>query len=233
MLILALETSGPFGGLAVLEDGKLLGEVMLSSHETYSKILLDTMEWLFKRLRTGWSHIGMIAVSLGPGSFTGLRIGIATAKGLAFSLGIPLVGVPTLDALAANITGCGDDLICPVLDAKKKQVYLAFYQGQANGCIRRISNFQCLTPKEAVKAIPSAGRIFILGDGADLLDLNELSLPNRQAYLAPAHLAHIRAGNIGLLAWQRFISGSPDDTGALKPIYVRPSDAELNNNTPH
>ncbi|MGQ9813201.1 MAG: tRNA (adenosine(37)-N6)-threonylcarbamoyltransferase complex dimerization subunit type 1 TsaB [Dissulfurimicrobium sp.] len=229
MLILALETSGPFSGLAVLEDGKLLGEVTLSSHETYSKILLDTIEWLFKRLQTGWSHIGMIAVNLGPGNFTGLRVGLATAKGLAFSLGIPLIGVPALDALAANVSGCEGDLICPVLDAKKKQVYLAFYQGQANGCIKRISNFQCLTPKEAANTLPSVGRVFIIGNGAGLLNLNELSPQNRQTYLAPAHLAHIRAENIGLLAWQRFISGPSDDAGALKPIYVRPSDAELNN----
>lgn len=228
MLTLALETSGPFGGVSVLKDEKLLGEVMLSSHETYSKRLLNTIECLFKDLQTGWAHINMIAISLGPGNFTGLRIGLATAKGLAFSLGIPVVGVPTLDALAANITGCEGDIICPVLDAKKSQVYLALYRGQTNGHVRRISNFRCLTPKEAINIMPSDGRIFILGDGAGLLDINDLFPPNRQVYFASAHLAHIRAENIGLLAWQRYISGSSDDTDALKPIYVRPSEAELN-----
>lgn len=227
MYILALETSGPSGGIAVLKDGKFLGEVMLSSNETYSKILLDTIEWLFKRLRIGWSHIGAIAVSLGPGGFTGLRIGISTAKGLAFALGIPIIGVPSLDALAANMTHC-DGIVCPVIMAKKDQVYLAVYQGQADGCIRRISDFQCMTPKEAVDILPSCGRIFILGDGAGLIDPKELSLPSRQIYFASTYLSHIRAGNIGLLAWRRFMRGSFDDIGALKPIYVRPSDAELN-----
>lgn len=228
MFILALETSGPLGGIALLKDEKLLGEIMLSGHATYSKMLLETIEWLYKELRIEWPQIDMIAVGLGPGSFTGLRIGLATAKGLAFSLGIPVIGVPTLDALAANITGREDDIICPVLDAKKYQVYLACYQDMSNGLIKNISGFQCLTPKEAISAIPSSGRVIILGDGAGLLDLEKLSPQrNRQIYIAPNHLAHLRAENIGLLALRRFMSDSCDDIDALKPIYVRPAYAEL------
>ncbi|MGC9022361.1 MAG: tRNA (adenosine(37)-N6)-threonylcarbamoyltransferase complex dimerization subunit type 1 TsaB [Dissulfurimicrobium sp.] len=172
----------------------------------------------------------MIAVGLGPGSFTGLRIGLATAKGLAFSLGIPLIGVPTLDALAANIICCEGDIICPVLDAKKSQVYLAFNKGQMDGWHVRISRFQCLTPKEVLEQLPGRGRIFFLGDGAHLLGIKEdkeLSL-DRKAYLVPAHLARIKAENIGLIAWRRYMSGAVgSDIGTLRPIYVRPSDAEL------
>ena len=198
---------------------------MTAGHETYSRRLLGAAGRLFKDLGIEWSDIKLIGISLGPGSFTGLRIGLSTAKGLAFSLGVPIVGVPTLDALAANIAGCPGDVICPVLDARKGQVYTACYRCRYDCGADRISSFHVIGPKEVVSSIPPGGRVFLLGEGVPLLETNRLETADRCINIAPEHLAHVRAANIGLIAEQRFKSGLADDINALKPLYIRPSDA--------
>lgn len=228
MFTLALDTSSKFGGVAVLKDGSLMGEVMVASHETYSRRLLGTAGRLFKDLAIEWLDINLVGVSIGPGSFTGLRIGLSTAKGLAFSLRVPIIGVPTLDALAANITGCEGDLICPVIDARKGQVYTAFYRGHDDGGAERISPFYVIDPKDAVRSIPPGGRVFLLGEGARLLETSRSEASDRRIHFTPEHLANVRAASIGLIAEHRFKSGRTDDINALKPLYIRPSEAELN-----
>ena len=165
MLTLSIETSGTVGGVAFIRDGRLVAEVTLAGNETHSRRLMLTTRWLMQRLGVGWSDLDLLAVSLGPGSFTGLRIGIATAKGLAFALGLPLFGVSTLDALASHVFPGKGDLVCPLLDARKSQVYMACYQYGGPGEIERISPYRVIFPEELNAFLPDSHRVLLLGDG--------------------------------------------------------------------
>jgi tRNA threonylcarbamoyladenosine biosynthesis protein TsaB len=224
MLVLALETSGITSGVAVVREGEPLGEVTLASRETHSRTLIKTIEWLLERLGKGWPDIGLVAVSIGPGSFTGLRIGLATGKGLAFALGIPLIGVPTLDALAGHVTPGEGDLVCPVLDARKAQVYAAFFRGCGAGSIERIGPYMVVSPQDLIASLPACRRVFFLGDAICVYGEIFSRCPGGRAVLVPGHLSHVRAVSVGL--WAETNVGkkeTPDDLRTLKPLYVRPS----------
>lgn len=229
MLTLSIETSDYMGGVALVRDGQPVAEVGLASKETHSRRLMVIIKWLMQRLGADWSDLDVLAVSLGPGSFTGLRIGLATAKGLAFALGLPLIGVPTLDALASHVIACKGDLVCPVLDARKSQVYTALYQIRSSGELEKISPYQAIFPEELVAFVPYGQRVLLLGGGLLLyMDIFVNGLGNR-AVIVPNHMTHVRAASVGILAelrWQK--DRRPDDYKTLKPIYVRPSEAEEN-----
>jgi tRNA threonylcarbamoyladenosine biosynthesis protein TsaB len=224
MLVLALETSGITGGVAVVRDGQPLGEVTFASRETHSRTLIKTVEWLLGRLGAGWPDIRLVAVSIGPGSFTGLRIGLATGKGLAFALGIPIVGVPTLDALAGHVIPGEGDLVCPVLDARKAQVYAAFFRDCGTGTIERIGPYLAVSPQDLVASLPACRRAFFLGDAIYVYGEIFSQCLGGRAVLVPGHLSHVRAVSVGL--WAEMSAGikeRPDDLRTLKPLYVRPS----------
>jgi tRNA threonylcarbamoyladenosine biosynthesis protein TsaB len=199
----------------------------LASKETHSRRLTATIKWLMQRLGAEWSDLDLLAVSLGPGSFTGLRIGIATVKGLAFALGLPLIGVPTLDALASHVIACKGDIVCPVLDARKSEVYTALYQIRNSGELEKISPYQVISPEQLAVFVPYGQRVLLLGGGLLLYkDIFVRGLGNR-AVIVPSHMAYVRAASVGILAelrWQK--EKRPDDFNILKPIYVRPSEAE-------
>lgn len=227
MLTLSIETSDYMGGVALVRDGRPVAEVGLASKETHSRRLMVVIKWLMQRLGADWSDLDILAVGLGPGSFTGLRIGLATAKGLAFALGLPLIGVPTLDALASHVIACKGDLVCPVLDARKSEVYTALYQIKNSGELEKISPYQAISPEELAVFVPYGQRVLLLGGGLLLYqDIFVHGLGNR-AVIVPSHMAHVRAASVGILAelrWQK--EKRPDDFKTLKPIYVRPSEAE-------
>jgi len=227
VLTLSIETSDYVGGVALIRDGRPVAEVGLAGKETQSRRLMVIIKWLMQRLGADWSDLGLLAVSLGPGSFTGLRIGLATAKGLAFALGLPLIGVPTLDALASHVIACKGDFVCPVLDARKSQVYTALYQIGSSGELEKISPYQAIFPEELAAFVPYGQRVLLLGGGLLLYqDIFVHGLGDR-AVIVPAHMAHVRAASVGILAelrWQK--DRRPDDFKTLKPIYVRPSEAE-------
>jgi tRNA threonylcarbamoyladenosine biosynthesis protein TsaB len=227
VLILSIETSDYMGGVALVRDGRPVAEVGLASKETHSRRLMVVIKWLMQKLGADWSDLDILAVSLGPGSFTGLRIGLATAKGLAFALGLPLIGVPTLDALASHVIACKGDLVCPVLDARKSEVYTALYQIRNSGELEKISPYQAISPEELAVFVPYGRKVLLLGGGLLLYqDIFVHGLGNR-AVIVPSHMAHVRAASVGVLAelrWQK--EKRPDDFKTLKPIYVRPSEAE-------
>ncbi|MEA3384848.1 MAG: tRNA (adenosine(37)-N6)-threonylcarbamoyltransferase complex dimerization subunit type 1 TsaB [Thermodesulfobacteriota bacterium] len=227
MLTLAVETSDYVGGVALLRNGRPVAEVGLADKETQSRRLMVIIKWLMQRLGADWSDLGLLAVSLGPGSFTGLRIGLSTAKGLAFALRIPLIGVPTLDALASHVMACKGDLVCPVLDARKSQVYTALYRIRNSGELEKISPYHAIFPEELAALVPNGQRVFLLGGGLLLYqDIFVHGLGDR-AVIVPGHMAYVRAASVGMLAelrWQK--NRRPDDFKTLKPIYVRPSEAE-------
>jgi len=216
------------GGVALICDGRPVAEMSLAGKETHSRTLMVIIKWLMQRLGVKWSDLDLLAVSLGPGSFTGLRIGLATIKGLAFALGLPLIGVPTLDALASHVIACKGDIVCPVLDARKSKVYTALYQIMDSGELEKISPYQTISPEELTLFVPYDQRVLLLGGGLLLYqDVFVHGLGNR-AIIVPGHMAHVRAASVGVLAelrWQK--ERRPDDFKTLKPIYVRPSEAEV------
>lgn len=211
----------------MIRDSQPVAEVGLASKKTQSRRLMVIIKWLMQRLGAEWSDIDLLAVSLGPGSFTGLRIGLSTAKGLAFALGIPLIGVPTLDALASHVIACKGDLVCPLLDARKSQIYTALYQIISSGELKKISPYQAIFPEELAAFVPGGQRVLLLGGGLLLYkDIFVHGLGDR-AVIVPGHMAHVRAASVGILAelrWQK--DKRPDDFKTLKPIYARSSEAE-------
>jgi tRNA threonylcarbamoyladenosine biosynthesis protein TsaB len=177
-----------------------------------------------KKADVDWSSIAGIAVSLGPGSFTGLRIGMATAKGLAAAAGKALLGVSTLDSLAAKCVT--SRLICSVLDARKKEVYAAFYRCNADGLSQRISDMTVVAPEKLVAAVSEP--LFMVGDGAMVYGELFRNLLGRNVIFAPSQLHEPSASSLGMLAGEMFAAGEQLDLAEAVPVYIRSSDAELN-----
>jgi len=224
--LLAVETSGPTGGVALIQGGCPAGEATMNSRETYSRRLMRTAEWLMESLSLGWGDLDLLAVSIGPGSFTGLRIGLSTVKGLAMALGIPVIGIPTLDALASNITACSGDVVCPVMDARRSEIYTAVYAGTASGQLERITEYMAVPPADLPGLIPPCERMLLLGDGVGLCD-EHVGRAVGSVVRAKEHVSHARASAVGILAHERWLKGNAgDDIQAMAPIYVRASAAE-------
>jgi len=224
-LLLALETTGMCGSIALVAEGVCVAEFSLQTRATHSRRLLHGVEWLLNQVGCDWPQIHGIAVSLGPGSFTGLRIGLSTAKGLAMAADKPLVGVPTLDALAAQFAHLAHPL-CVVLDARKKEVYAAFYESSAHGAFRRTSDFLVLAPETlaAKITVPTV----LVGDGAVLYEERFRELLGDLALPLPSSCYFPRAATVGMLAWPLYRRRDFLEPAAAVPIYVRASDAELN-----
>lgn len=230
MKILGLDSSGLVAGVAVAEDGILLAEYNVNYKKTHSQTLLPMLDELRKMLELDMSTIDAIAVASGPGSFTGLRIGSATAKGLGLALEKPLVEVPTLEGLAYNLFGTGD-LICPLIDARRNQVYTGIYEFSGMElCVSEpqaavdisiiISRLNQLGAEQ-----PGRGVIF-LGDGVPVYQnrLQErIRIPFR---FAPASCSRQRAGSIAALGQVYYAAGRTVSAAEHRPEYLRKSQAE-------
>jgi len=224
-LILAIENAGLCGSVALVSGSNCIAEQSLLSTLTHSQRLLATVERVLEECRTTWSELDAIAVSLGPGSFTGLRIGLSTGKGFSLATSLPLIGVPTLDGLAAQF-GFTAMPVCPILDARKNEVYTALYQADGNGCMQRQGEYLVISPLELAGQI-SEPTLFC-GDGiavhGDLLREKLGGL----AVFAPEQLYFPRAASIGFLALDRWRNKEFLDPAGCVPLYVRASDAEIN-----
>ena len=225
MKVLALDSSGLVASVAVMEEENLLGEYTINYKKTHSQTLLPMLDEVAKMIELDLKTIDVIAVSAGPGSFTGLRIGSATAKGLALALSKPIVSVPTVDALAYNLWGCADQ-VCPLMDARRQQTYTGLYEfvdGQMHTILK-----QCAVGiDEIVEKINESGRKTVfLGDGIPVFTdyLKEhLTVP----YLfAPAHSNKQRAASVAALGKILYEQGNAQDAAEHKPEYLRLSQAE-------
>lgn len=226
-LILAIDTATTCSSVALTRGGVGEGEVVaslsLNSGVTHSRRLLTAIDWLLSEAGIDLQGVDGLAVSLGPGSFTGLRIGMATVKGLATALDKPLLGVSTLDALALNCTG--ERLICAVLDARKKEVYTCFYRVDLQGIPRRDGAIRVVTPQQLTGDIRQP--VLFVGDAVMLYgDLWQEALGNLFSR-APRMLHYPCAGGIGLLAGEMLQRDQCLDLAVAAPLYVRASDAEL------
>ena len=167
MKILAIDSSGLVASVAIVEDDNLLGEYTMNYKKTHSQTLLPMLDEVARMMELDMKTIDVIAVSAGPGSFTGLRIGSATAKGLALALGKEIVSVPTVDAMAYNLWGC-DKQICPLMDAIRQQAYTGRYTFD-EGKFITIEPQTVLSIEEIINQINESGRETVfLGDGVDV-----------------------------------------------------------------
>jgi tRNA threonylcarbamoyladenosine biosynthesis protein TsaB len=227
-LILSIDTSTPCSAVALTrgtrKNGEVIGSITLSGTVTHSRRLLSTIEWLMRESAVSWEDVEAIGVSLGPGSFTGLRIGMATAKGLAAAGGKMMTGVSTLDSLASKCTRPG--LVCALLDARKKEVYGAFYRVNGDGFSERISDVIVCAPEKFAATID--GPAVLIGDGAVVYKELFSQHLGGAVQFAPSHLHEPAAPGLGLLCGELYERGEFLDVGSAVPMYVRSSDAELN-----
>ena len=231
MKILALDSSGLVASVAVVEDdgvnGNLLAEYTVNYKKTHSQTLLPMLDEIARMIELDLNTIDAIAVAAGPGSFTGLRIGSATAKGLGLALDKPLVHVPTVDALAYNLYGT-DRVICPLMDARRNQVYTGIYEFRNN-------ELSVIEPQMAVGIDVIAGKlralgreVVFLGDGVPVFRkaLMEELMQGMDFSFAPAHLNKQRAGAVAALAVSYVRAGKIETAAEHRPDYLRPSQAE-------
>ncbi|MBW7956637.1 MAG: tRNA (adenosine(37)-N6)-threonylcarbamoyltransferase complex dimerization subunit type 1 TsaB [Deltaproteobacteria bacterium] len=225
MKILAIDTSSQSGSIALLEDRRLISEWTVGDAGTHSNWLLKSLEAHLKNAGQKLDEIDLFAIDVGPGSFTGLRIGISALKGLAWPLGKDIAGVSTLASLAMNLPYSAR-VVCPVLDARKGEVYTALYETMS-GLPKAVMPDSAMRPEALLKEIEGRGlegEIVFLGSGLSVY-MELLVETLRDAYAAPPHLWHIRASNVGLLAFEH--AGEAVSPAELVPVYLRKSEAEL------
>ena len=224
MLILAFETSAKAASVALLEEGKLLGEAYQNTGLTHSQTLMVMAENLLSQCGKTVADVTDVAVAAGPGSFTGVRIGVAAAKGFAWGRELPCYGVSTLESMALG-QGARQGYVCPCMDARRSQVYNAlFYVNK--GTVTRVCEDRAISLAELGEELKKLEEpIFLVGDGSNLCYNTLLeSVPN--LVLPPEHRMHQRASGVALAALEKIRAGESDDANALTPNYLRLSQAE-------
>jgi tRNA threonylcarbamoyladenosine biosynthesis protein TsaB len=224
--VLGIETATMLGGVAVMDDeAGLVAEVRTNVKATHSERLMRELDQMLRRAGLALGDLDALAVSAGPGSFTGLRIGLATAKGLAFATGLPVVAVPTLEAFAWGVAAPGT-AVCPMLDARKREVYAGVFRREGDEMARLLPE-GAIAPGALAEHLAAYETVLLAGEGAVLyrgvfekrLGPRLLWAPPHQLVPSPAAVAHL-----GLRLAAR---GAPDDAASLSPRYLRKSEAEL------
>lgn len=224
MRILALDSSGLTATIAVVEDEQTVAEYTVNYKKTHSQTLLPMLDEVAKMIELDLNTIDAIAVSGGPGSFTGLRIGSATAKGLGLALKKLLIHIPTVDGLAYSLYGC-KGLICPMMDARRSQVYTGVYRFEKE--FEVVISQEAVAVAEIIEKLNELGEeVTFLGDGvpvyAKLLE-EGMRVPYR---FAPAHMNRQRAASVGTLALSYLREGKVETAMEHQPDYLRVSQAE-------
>jgi len=221
MKILGLDSSGLVASVAIVEDNDLKGEYTVNYKKTHSQTLLPMLDEVAKMIELDLNSIDAIAVSGGPGSFTGLRIGSATAKGLGLALGKPLIHIPTVDALAYNLAG-NRDIICPLMDARRNQTYTGLYRFDGN-------QMEIIKPQCAVgidEIIAEVNKLGQAGDGVAVFETYIHENCTVPYTFAPAHVNKQRAGAVAALGEIYYTEGKTETAEEHKPDYLRLSQAE-------
>ena len=224
MLILAFETSAKAASAALLEEKKLLGEAYQNTGLTHSQTLMVMAENLLAQCGKTVEDVSAVAVAAGPGSFTGVRIGVAAAKGFAWGREIPCYGVSTLEAMAEGL-GIYQGYVCPCMDARRSQVYNALFYVN-HGSLSRVREDRAISLSELGEELKNLKEpIFLVGDGSNLC-YNTLSESVPNLVLPGEHRMHQRASGVALAAAKLVSAGAPGDANALTPNYLRLSQAE-------
>jgi tRNA threonylcarbamoyladenosine biosynthesis protein TsaB len=221
MIVLAADTSTAVNTVSVTRDDRLLAETVVNCGRKHSERLLETVDWVVEEADLALGDVELLAVSVGPGSFTGLRIGVATWKGLALGVGRPLLGVPTLDGMT-RLGLFHDALVCPLLDAKMHEVFGALYEFRG-GERTKIMDDRVGPPEAILREM--SGAVVFFGDGATLYEkMIRDTLP--EAVVAPAIHSAPRASAVAAEAVERLHHGAPTDPGLVNPVYLRKSQPE-------
>lgn len=225
MKILAIDSSSLVATVAILDEEKILAEYTINHKKTHSQTLLPMLGEIVKMIELDMNEIDAIAISGGPGSFTGLRIGSATAKGLGLALDKPLIHVPTLDAMAYNFYNT-DGIICPIMDARRNQVYTGLYEF-ANGELKKILEQTPMAIDELIDKLNSINRkVTFLGDGVPVFREIVEEKAIFEVDFAPAHLSRQRASSVGALGMVYYEKDNTQTAAEHAPEYLRLSQAE-------
>lgn len=223
MKVLAIETATMAGGIAVIEDDTFIGEVRINVKVAHAERVMTSVDWLLKASGLSINDIDAFAVSIGPGSFTGLRIGLSTAKGLSYAAKKLIVPVPTLDAFAAMLRFSAYT-VCPMLDARKNEVYAGLYRWD-NGECRKIIPETAIAPAELLKEIK--GRTIFTGEGAKMYRELIIEKLRGDAVFAPPSAMSPSASSVAEIAIEKLKGGITADPASLVPFYLRRSEAEI------
>ncbi|MDF1615980.1 tRNA (adenosine(37)-N6)-threonylcarbamoyltransferase complex dimerization subunit type 1 TsaB [Petrocella sp. FN5] len=226
MKVLAIESSAMVAGVAIIEDTKIIGEFILNNKKNHAQTIMPMLNSLKKQLNLDLSTLDAIAVSNGPGSYTGLRIGSATAKGLAHVLGVPIIGISTIESLAHNIQAT-DSIICPMLDARRQHVFSGAFAYEDN-ILRNIITIDQMGVLDMLEKISTYNKpILFLGDGFEAHEsiIRSYLLEDR-IRVARAIEFLPRASTLGFLAIEKYKKGEWEDYLTHQPNYYRLSQAE-------
>ena len=230
MKIIAIDSSGLVATVAIAEDDTLVAEYTVNYKKTHSQTLLPMLDEIKKMTQLDLDSVDAIAIAAGPGSFTGLRIGSATAKGLGLALDKPLIEVPTVDALAMNLWGT-KDVICPIMDARRDQVYTGFYEFDENDELSVIREQFAEDIGVVTGMLNDIGRpVVFLGDGVPVYKDEIAKICKVPFRFAPLHMSRQRAGALAYLAAKYYSKGLTVSARDHKPEYLRVSQAERNRN---
>lgn len=236
MKIIAIDSSGLVASVAVFEEKLLIGEYNIQYKKTHSQTLLPMLDELKKMIELDLDTVDAIALAKGPGSFTGLRIGSATAKGLGFAMNKPIIEIPTLDGLACNLYGT-DKLICPIMDARRNQVYTGVYEFVKKDTTVVEYTLDTLVPQCAISVEEIARicnefnrEVIFLGDGVPVYEEKLSNLMSVPYGFAPAHMNRQRAAAFGVLAFDYYNEGKAVKAEVHAPEYLRLSQAEREKN---
>lgn len=224
MTVLALDTATLVSSVALATEDTLVAEITLQTKLTHSEVLMPHIAQILTMAQITKRQLSAIAVSIGPGSFTGLRIGLATAKTMAYALDIPVIGVPTLAALAYGCCLPGV-IMAPLLDAQKGNVYTALYEWQDHDMLE-VQAPHVLAFQDILEALRSKDKpVVVLGEGA-VLFREEVRAAGGNIVLAPPHFIMPRAANVAIFGQQLMRQGYRDNLMTLEPLYIRRSEAE-------
>jgi tRNA threonylcarbamoyladenosine biosynthesis protein TsaB len=223
--VLSIDTSSPAGSVAVTDGAHLMAELLLNVDYTHSRRLMRDIDLLLKAVGLTVNRLDGFALTLGPGSFTGLRIGVATIKGMAMLTDKPVAGVLTLDALAANLCATAWP-VWALLDARKAEVFAARYEARGE-VMARVGEPLCLSPDELARRVEgrAEGCALFLGSGVPLCEGPLRERLSEAALFAPRHLWPIRAAAVAALGAEKLARGETLDVATFEPYYIRPSEA--------
>ena len=220
MKVVGIETSGSIGSIAVCDGNTVVGRQAFGKASNHVKEIVSSLENVFNKIKWAPEDIDLIAVSIGPGAYTGLRIGVTCAKTLAYGLGKPVIDVPTLDVLVANIK---DDVkhLCPIIDAKRKRVYASVYD-RNNSKDKRVTDFLIISPDRLIDILPESTLIF--GDG--VAPYKEIFAQKKVTIIDNEKTGIADAVNVARLGLERYEQGERCEINSLVPLYLRKSEAE-------
>ena len=224
MLVLGIDTATRIASAGLVRDGEPLDEESCLAQSNHTETLLPLIARLLARSQISLSEVQSIGISIGPGSFTGLRIALSAVKGFAYALGQQVVAVPTLEALACTISDWQGN-ICPILDARKGEVYAALFRREPQGSLERLTFDQVCTPYALLDRLTTP--CLFLGDAIDRYGDLIVERCGPEARLLPFAMHHPHGTTVAKLAWERLHRGEFDDLSTLVPSYVRRPEDEF------